>query len=75
MAIYRLLKEAAFGPDEIARMSAAYEIALRETHLARTDPATETIAKTIIEVTRTGELDPVLICASALKNLGRRSGA
>ncbi len=76
MAIYRLFKEAVFGPDEIARMSAAYEIALRETKLARTDPATEAIAKTIIEVSRTtDEIDPGRICSRALKILGYRTGS
>jgi hypothetical protein len=42
MAIYRLLREAAFSPDDISRMTAAYEAALRLLRLTdRTDPVTE----------------------------------
>jgi hypothetical protein len=71
MAIYRLLQEAAFAPEDINRMTAAYEAALRLLRLTdRTDPVTEIVAKKIIEVTRTGEHDPPRICARALKELG-----
>jgi hypothetical protein len=71
MAIYRLLQEAAFSPDDVSRMTAAYEAALRLLRLTdRTDPVTEIVAKKIIEVTRNGERDPPRICARALKELG-----
>jgi len=71
MAIYRLLQEAAFSPEDISRMTAAYEAALRLLRLTdRTDPVTEIVAKKIIEVTRNGEHDPPRICARALKELG-----
>jgi len=71
MAIYRLLQEAAFAPEDINRMTAAYEAALRLLRLTdRTDPVTEIVAKKIIEVTRSGEHDPPRICARALKELG-----
>jgi hypothetical protein len=71
MAIYRLLQEAAFSPEDISRMTAAYEAALRLLRLTdRTDPVTEIVAKKIIEVTRSGERDPPRICARALKELG-----
>jgi hypothetical protein len=71
MAIYRLVQEAAFSPEDISRMTAAYEAALRLLRLTdRTDPVTEIVAKKIIEVTRTGEHDPPRICARALKELG-----
>jgi hypothetical protein len=43
MAIYRLLKNRAFGPDEIKVLTTAYEDALRLTN--RSDRATEIIAK------------------------------
>jgi hypothetical protein len=46
MAIYRLLKNRAFGPDEIKVLTTAYEDALRALRLTnRADPATEIIAK------------------------------
>jgi hypothetical protein len=71
MAIYRLMQEAAFSPEDISRMTAAYEAALRLLRLTdRTDPVTEIVAKKIIEVTRNGEHDPPRICARALKELG-----
>src|SRR5262245_27574203 len=70
-AIYRLLRFSAFEPEEITRMTAAYEHALRAIRLAeRQDPITELVAKKIIEVARLGESDPVRIQIRALKELG-----
>ncbi|MPZ37421.1 MAG: hypothetical protein GEU95_05035 [Rhizobiales bacterium] len=67
MAIYRLLEKSGFGPDEIARMTAAHELTLKELKLVdRSDPFTDTIARHIIEVAQTGEKDPERICALAL---------
>jgi hypothetical protein len=75
MAIYRLLREASFGPDEIGRMTAAYEQAFVALGLQdRTDPRTEILAQKIIAVARTGERDPSLICAQAIASLGRSPG-
>ena len=71
MAIYRLLREAAFDQADIDQMAAAYEAALEVLRLAdRDDPITELIAKKIIEIVRSGEHDPPRICARALKELG-----
>jgi hypothetical protein len=73
MAIYRLLQQSAFGPEEISRMTAAYEQCLRALKLAnRADPITELLAKYIIEVAQTGESDPSNICALTLERLGVR---
>jgi hypothetical protein len=73
MAIYRLLQQSAFGPEEIGRMTAAYEQCLRVLNLAnRADPITELVAKHVIEVAQTGESDPSNICALALERLGVR---
>jgi hypothetical protein len=73
VAIYRLLQEASFGPDDIRRMTAAYEGALDMLRLQdRSDPVTELIAAKIIQVFRSGELDPPRLCARALKELGVR---
>lgn len=70
MAIYRLLQHAAFGPEEIERMTTAYEDALRELRLSdRTDPLTEIVAKKIIEIAQTGERDPARIRAKAIEAL------
>lgn len=62
MAIYRLLQQSAFGPEEIDRLVTAFEDSLRALKLAdRSDPLTETIAKKLIEIAQTGERDPRLI--------------
>jgi hypothetical protein len=71
VAIYRILQNSGFGPDEIQRMTAAYEAALKQRALARNDPLTEAIARHIIEIAQTGERDPARICALALDRLAR----
>jgi len=59
VSIYRLLKGSAFGPDDIKVLSDAFDSALRELKLVdRRDPATELIAKRIIELAQRGERDP-----------------
>jgi hypothetical protein len=67
MAIYRLIANGSFGPDEIEVMTAAYEGALIDLGLSnRDDPITELIAKSIVNVTATGVRDPVLIKERAI---------
>ena len=71
MAIYRLLREASFGQDEIDRMTAAYELCLEKLRLAdRDDPVTEILAKKIIDVARTGAGNPAELCQKAIEDLG-----
>jgi hypothetical protein len=71
MAIYRLLQQSAFGPEDISRMTTAYEECLRVLKLVdRSDPITELLAKHIIEVTQTGERDASKISALTLERLG-----
>lgn len=73
MAIYRLIANGSFGPEEIAAMTAAYEGALIELRLKdRDDPITELIAKAIVNVTAMGERDPQAITQRALNALGRQ---
>jgi hypothetical protein len=72
MAIYRILQRSAFEPEDIRRISEAYELALQELRLhSRDDPLTETVAQYIVESAQTGEKDPGLICAQALRRLGQ----
>jgi hypothetical protein len=67
MAIYRLIANGSFGPDEIEAMTAAYEGALIDLGtINRDDPITELIAKSIVNVTATGERDPVRIKERAI---------
>jgi hypothetical protein len=76
MAIYRLIAIGTFGPEEIRSMAAAYEGALINLKLDRDDPLTELIARSIVNVTATGERDPETIKERALNALGiRRSAA
>ena len=71
MAIYRLLREAAFNPEQVERMMAAYEAALKKLKLVdRSDPVTELIASKIIEIARSGERSAMAICDRALEELG-----
>ena len=73
MAIYRLIASGHFGPDEIKAMTAAYEAALIDLGIAdRNDPLTELIARSIVNVTGTGERNPVLIKQRAINALGVR---
>jgi hypothetical protein len=70
MAIYRLLKDHAFGPDEIKVLTTAYEEVLRTLRLEnRADPATEMIAKKIIELAQCGERDPIRLREHAIRSL------
>jgi hypothetical protein len=75
VAIYKLIVNGSFGPDEIEVMKSAYEAALIEVGVTdREDPITELIAKSIVIVTATG--DPRRLMERALNALGvRRSAA
>ena len=73
MPITRLLQDTAFGPDEIAVLVAAYEDALRALSLVnRTDPATEIVAKKIIELAKQGEHDPVRLRERVIEAVSSR---
>lgn len=76
MAIYRLIANGSFGPDEIKAMTAAYEAALVDVRLAdRDDPITEIIATAIVSITSKGERDPATIKNRALNAIGAKSSA
>jgi hypothetical protein len=73
MAIYKLIANGSFGPQEIEVMSAAYESALIDLGIAnRDDLVTELIAKSIVNVISTGERNPELIKERAINALGLR---
>ena len=69
MAIYRLIANGTFGPEEIEAMTAAYEAALVDLGLNRDDPITEIIATAIVSITSRGERDPATIKVRALNML------
>jgi len=67
LAIGRACPLLAPGPDEIGVMKAAYEAALIEVGVTdRDDPITELIAKSIVNVTATGERNPKEVMERAL---------
>jgi hypothetical protein len=76
MAIYKLIANGSFGPDEITVMTEAYEGALIDLGIGdREDPVTELIAKAIVNVTATGERNSQLVKERAINALGIRPRA
>jgi hypothetical protein len=70
MTIHRLIQNLAFNQDDIDRLAAAYEDALRVLHISdRDDPVNEVIARRIIEGTRAGVRDANALCQMAIKDL------
>ncbi len=70
MAIYRLLKDAAFDPEQIAVLTDAYERTLKSLALAdRTDPVTELVAQRVMEIAQTGHGDAARISALVVEAL------
>ena len=71
MAIYRLLKNSTLEPEEISRITAAYEQALQTLCVKdRDDRLTEMIAKKIIKIAQTGVYDAAQLSALAIAELG-----
>jgi hypothetical protein len=67
---YTSLRNASFGPVELARMAEAYEIAVLELKLIdRNAPIAKRVASKILDLARTGERDPASISARALNEL------
>ena len=72
MPIHRLLENHAFGPAEITVLISAFDDALLRLRLAdRTDPATEVVARKIIELAQRGERDPLRLSERAIRALSR----
>jgi hypothetical protein len=67
--IHSLLQHAAFGPEDIDRIVAAYEDTLRALGAEQTQPTPETVAKTIMKIAQTGVRDPARMRRLALKEL------
>ena len=71
MPIRQLLKDNQyFGPEDIKLLSSVFEEALRELRLVdRTDPATQLVAKRIIDLAQQGERDPIRLREGAVKGI------
>jgi hypothetical protein len=75
MPIYRLLQNMPMGPEEISRLTAAYEQALKDIGLVdRDDPIAEMVAKKVIEIAQTGLRDPADIAARVVMELSTPDG-
>ena len=70
-------RDDSFGPEDITKMSAAFEAAPGKlglversdptTMVVASDPTTMALAKLIIEFAKVGERDPEQLCALALR--------
>lgn len=70
MTMHGLIQNLAFNQDDIERLAAAYEEALRALHISdRDDPINKVIAQRIIEGARAGVRDPIVLCKMAVKDL------
>lgn len=71
MAIYRLLQQTAFSPEDITLLVKAYEDCLRTLRLSdQADAMTEAVARAVIEIAQTGVRDPAQICARVVDRIG-----
>jgi hypothetical protein len=67
-----LLQNHLFDPDTVAVMVTAFEDALRELGLSdRADPATELVARKIIELVERGERDPARLRDQVVRLLSK----
>lgn len=65
-----MLRTLSLSPEDVEKLSVAYEDALRALQLSsRTDPITTVIAQRIIEAAKTGVRDSAELCALAIKDL------
>jgi hypothetical protein len=70
MSISHLVKEHhSFGPDELEVLATAFDAALLELGLGRTDPAALLVAKRIITLAQGGERDPIRLREGAVKGI------
>jgi hypothetical protein len=74
MPITRLLQNTAFDQKAINAMTIAFEDALWDLNLSRSDPKAEAVARKIIECAQMGELNPGRLRVLAVMS-ATRSGA
>jgi hypothetical protein len=70
MPISHLVKEHhSFGPDEVKVLATAFDAALLELGLTRTDPAALLVAKRIMDLAQGGERDLIRLREVAIKGI------
>jgi hypothetical protein len=75
MAIRSLIQQHSFAPDDIAKLVAAFNETLGALGLAnREDPVTLQVAKTIIELAKQGERDPIRLRDAVVSALSITGG-
>ncbi len=71
MAIYRLLQQTAFSPEDITLLVKAYDDCLHSLQLpSGVNAKTDAVAKAVIELAQTGVRDPAQICRQVVARLG-----
>lgn len=71
MTVHRVFQNLPLQPENIRLLEAAFKIALSALGLVdRTDPATNMVAKTIIEVYQTGIRNPEQVADLTVRRLG-----
>jgi hypothetical protein len=66
--VSRFLGGAAFGPDEIAIMTGAYDAGLKQIKVSgQNDDAAEALAQTIVRLAKHGERDPIRLMQRAVE--------
>ena len=72
MPIYHLVREeVVFTPEEVTAITGAFESALQSLGLVnRSDPLAETVARTIIDLAKSGERDPDRLRDQVLTTFG-----
>jgi hypothetical protein len=70
--VFQLFRAAAFDPEGVERLCAAYDFATSRLHDGDRRPAivNEVIAQRIIALAEKGEQDPIVLAKSALQALG-----
>jgi hypothetical protein len=72
MTFHPLLNSPAFDPETIAVMVPAFEDTLRELRLTnRADPASEVVARKVIELAQRGERDPVRLREQVVRSFSK----
>ncbi|MFZ1096886.1 MAG: hypothetical protein WAN75_47990 [Xanthobacteraceae bacterium] len=69
-----LPEHVSFEPEEVKVLLTAFDAALRELGLARSDPAALLVAKRIMALARRGERDPTRLREDAVKGLRQLLG-
>jgi hypothetical protein len=73
MPIRPLLQNGAFSPEEIAKISSAFDDCLRELRLVdKTDPVVTLIAKRVLQFADSGVRDPVWLRNAVLASLSNQ---